>query len=51
MLKLCHHLGGMCKLMALFYLVPRIIRDFIYDMIAKYRYRIFGKRDFCELED
>lgn len=33
----------------LFYLVviPKPIRDFVYDLVAKYRYRLFGKRDTC----
>ena len=32
---------------SIFYLIPRFIRDFIYDMIAKYRYKILGKTDTC----
>ena len=31
----------------IFMIVPRIIRDFVYDMVAKYRYKIFGKKDTC----
>jgi len=27
--------------------VPRPIRDFFYRLFAKYRYRLFGKKDFC----
>ena len=27
--------------------IPRPIRDFIYDVVAKNRYSIFGKRKFC----
>ena len=27
--------------------VPRPIRDAVYDLVARYRYRIFGKRDRC----
>jgi predicted DCC family thiol-disulfide oxidoreductase YuxK len=30
-------------------LIPRFIRDSIYSLIAKYRYRLFGKRDVCRL--
>lgn len=26
---------------------PRILRDFVYDMISKYRYKIFGKKETC----
>jgi predicted DCC family thiol-disulfide oxidoreductase YuxK len=31
----------------IFILVPRPIRDWVYDVIARYRYRWFGKRDEC----
>lgn len=27
--------------------IPRSFRDLFYDLIAKYRYRIFGKKDSC----
>ena len=30
-------------------LVPTVIRDIIYDMIAKYRYKIFGKKESCDI--
>jgi predicted DCC family thiol-disulfide oxidoreductase YuxK len=32
---------------AVAWLCPRLIRDFVYDRIAKNRYRIFGKLDTC----
>jgi predicted DCC family thiol-disulfide oxidoreductase YuxK len=28
-------------------IIPRIIRNFVYDLIAKNRYKWFGKKDFC----
>ena len=37
-------LGGLWKLMLIFLLVPRFIRDFCYSTFAKYRYRLFGKK-------
>ena len=40
-------LGGFWKVMYLFIIVPRPIRDFIYDIVARNRYRWFGKRDSC----
>ncbi|MFH1068234.1 MAG: DCC1-like thiol-disulfide oxidoreductase family protein [Candidatus Glassbacteria bacterium] len=39
---------------AVFYLliaVPRPVRDFVYDIIAKLRYRLFGRRDKCYLPE
>lgn len=31
------------------YLVPRVIRDAVYTLIARHRYRIFGKHEVCDL--
>jgi len=28
-------------------IIPRPIRDFLYDRVAKNRYRLFGKKDLC----
>ncbi|HMB81980.1 MAG TPA: DCC1-like thiol-disulfide oxidoreductase family protein [Vicinamibacterales bacterium] len=30
-----------------FIAVPRPLRDWIYDLVARYRYRLFGQRDQC----
>ena len=30
-------------------IIPRPVRDFIYDLIAKNRYAIFGKRESCRI--
>jgi len=48
-LKILESLGGMWILINIFYLIPCILRDFIYDIIAKYRYRIFGKMESCRV--
>ena len=32
-----------------FKIVPRALRDFVYDLVARSRYSIFGKRDACWL--
>jgi predicted DCC family thiol-disulfide oxidoreductase YuxK len=42
-------LGWPWRLMTIFKLVPRFIRDPIYRLIATNRYRLFGKRDTCWL--
>ena len=34
-------------LFAVFAVVPRVIRDRVYDFIAAHRYRWFGRRDVC----
>ena len=33
----------------LFHFLPRVIRDAIYDLVARNRYRWFGRRDACML--
>jgi predicted DCC family thiol-disulfide oxidoreductase YuxK len=39
--------GGAWKLSKGLWIVPQFIRDFFYDIIAKNRYRWFGKKDAC----
>lgn len=34
-----------------FIVIPRFIRDFFYDLIAKTRYKLFGKKESCMLPD
>lgn len=46
-LRIAHYLGGIWHITKLGYLVPRSIRDFLYDSFAKHRYKIFGKHDSC----
>jgi len=31
------------------YIIPEFIRDFVYDLIAKNRYKLFGKNEFCRI--
>jgi len=46
-LKMLRELGGAWSLFYVFIWIPRPVRDFIYDLIAKSRYKIFGKQDSC----
>lgn len=46
-LRLFRHLGGAWAWLAWLSIVPRFIRDGIYDRIARNRYRWFGKRESC----
>ena len=34
-----------------FGILPRVMTDFFYDLIGRYRYRIFGQRDVCLVPD
>jgi predicted DCC family thiol-disulfide oxidoreductase YuxK len=46
-LYVLHDLGGIWKVLYGFIIIPRPIRDWVYDRIAKSRYSLFGKRDSC----
>ncbi|OLP57999.1 hypothetical protein BJF93_12920 [Xaviernesmea oryzae] len=46
-LSIYEGLGYPWRLMGLFRLVPRPVRDAGYRLIARNRYRLFGKRDSC----
>lgn len=42
-------LGGPWRVLLVFRWVPRVVRDWVYDFIAKHRYRWFGTTDACLL--
>jgi predicted DCC family thiol-disulfide oxidoreductase YuxK len=44
-------LGGIWKLAALGKVLPRTIRDGIYGLVARNRYRVFGKYESCMLPE
>jgi predicted DCC family thiol-disulfide oxidoreductase YuxK len=46
-LMIARRLDGLWPLLAAFLLIPRPLRDAVYDWIGKRRYRLFGKRDAC----
>ena len=46
-LELCKVLGGGHKLLLVGYLLPKFLRDGLYSMIAKNRYRWFGQQEHC----
>ncbi len=48
-LRILHSLGGAWTIVNIFYIIPTFIRDAIYDFIAKYRYKIFGKMQSCRI--
>lgn len=46
-LEIASKLGGIWSLFKVFRIIPKNIRDFLYDLIAKYRYQVFGKKQHC----
>ena len=50
-LGLARYLGGLWRLLLVLRIVPRPLRDGLYDLFARYRYRWFGRRDACAVPD
>jgi len=48
-LLVAKRLKGAIKLLSVFIIVPRFIRDGVYNIIAKKRYKWFGKKEACWL--
>jgi predicted DCC family thiol-disulfide oxidoreductase YuxK len=48
-LRIFLHLGGIWKLLYGFIIVPRFMRDAVYNFIARNRYKWFGKKESCYL--
>ena len=48
-LRIFHILGGWWRVLLLFKIIPVSCRDFLYDIIARNRYRLFGKSRGCRM--
>ncbi len=48
-LRIAKELNGIIKLCYIFIIIPRPLRDVIYDYIAKNRYKWYGKKESCRL--
>jgi predicted DCC family thiol-disulfide oxidoreductase YuxK len=46
-LKIAHDLGFPQNLISVFFIIPTFIRDWVYDYIAKNRYKWYGKKESC----
>jgi len=46
-LRIAKQIGGVTSLLYIFILVPPFIRNWMYDYIAKNRYKWYGKKDVC----
>jgi len=48
-LALVEHLSGPARLLKLGRVLPKALRDWLYDRLARNRYRLFGRKDTCGL--
>lgn len=48
-LRIARELGWPWRLATVFRVVPRPVRDVVYDLVARSRYRLFGRRQTCRL--
>ena len=48
-LRVCRQLNGLWKLLTIFLVVPPLVRDFVYDIVAANRYKWFGRNESCLL--
>jgi predicted DCC family thiol-disulfide oxidoreductase YuxK len=46
-LRICRYLKNGWPLLYAFSIIPRFLRDAVYNLIARNRYRWFGKKDSC----
>ena len=48
-IKIISSLNIIFQLAVIFYIIPKFVRDGIYDIVAKNRYNIFGKKEVCTI--
>jgi predicted DCC family thiol-disulfide oxidoreductase YuxK len=48
-LFVARQIGGLWRLATILSVVPASLRNVFYDLIARYRYRIFGRHDSCPI--
>ncbi len=48
-LEIGRRLGGLWWPLSLLRIFPRFLRNAVYRLIARYRYRVFGKHDICRI--
>jgi predicted DCC family thiol-disulfide oxidoreductase YuxK len=46
-LQISKSFGGGWKLLSIFTWIPKSFRDVVYDLIARNRYKLFGRKDAC----
>lgn len=46
-LTITKYMSGLWPLVSIFLILPKFVRDGVYDMVARNRYKWFGKEDAC----
>ena len=49
--RIIKHISGFWKILIVFQILPKAINDYIYDLVSRNRYKIFGKLDHCFISD
>jgi predicted DCC family thiol-disulfide oxidoreductase YuxK len=47
--QLLKHVGGPARLLSIGAILPRVLRDWLYDRVARNRYAVFGKSETCHV--
>ncbi|MBX3272365.1 MAG: DUF393 domain-containing protein [Sandaracinaceae bacterium] len=50
-LRACRYFRYPMRLARIAYVLPRFLRDWLYDRVAKNRYTLFGKKELCLIPD
>lgn len=48
-LEIARYVGGIWSVALVGYLLPRALRDWLYDVVARRRYRVFGRYESCPI--
>lgn len=46
-IEIADNLGGICSLLSVFKILPEKLRNYLYDYVAKNRYKWYGKKESC----
>lgn len=48
-LRILKQIGGIYSLAVIFFVIPSLFRNYLYDIVAANRYKWFGKQDSCRV--
>ena len=50
-LKIARNLKGIWPVFYVFMIIPKPIRDYVYNLVAKHRYSVFGQKKSCMIPE